>query len=514
MDNLDGGARKLVLLWKSVRESIQNEISSLNIQSNFDGDGQIIPVTDFKIIMHTCCGDSSLSLRASSSAPSTQPLSHLNDSDIDLLVARFELRDTIHAGLFLQYFDELSRIQEYFSIKRGLGVSASVDRLSVSPFQVASEWKQLRARSVRAQTKAVTEKIIRKSLLSPIAEAPEPVPSSVPSPALVKETKGAAGSSSLHKDVNPVVNSTNEIKEEEKIEQPNSNSSKEVPEQKESHAKEPEQKNEEDSSGSDKQGNDIPLNKPSFMDFFRCGRAKKDDSTLQHNAPTDLPKAQPEEKIDSAAVKADVKDVDDSFVAEEKRGEGKMETPDEKRHYSPDEQALSIEVGGELQSQQPLQIKQDAKFSTPPKAMLVGGGKSNREKFDADSKKPSFSKPKDPVSAGATPGTGDNDGYSSQASDLSRRRQQPQQQQTTTTTEKKRNNSRFRKIPQKDFDVEDFADDSGSNGNDSFYRNKQQDLTPQENMMGRPFQRRPSGGSEGEEKDHRAVNFVPSTRGQ
>ena len=511
MDNLDSGARKLVLMWKIVRQSIQNEISNLTVTSNFDNDGQIIPVTDFKIIMHTCCGDNSLPLRESNSAPSSQPPSPLNDSDIDLLVARFELRDTIHAGLFLQYFDELSRIQEYFSIKRGLGVSASVDKLSVSPFQVASEWKQLRARSVLAQNKAVTEKIIRKSLLSPIAEVPEPVPSSVLSPALEKDTNSAEESNSLNKGGASVVAKdvdSAKIKDEEKIEQPNS--TKGVESSSEKSVQNIEQKKEADSAGAGKQGNDVPLNKPSFMDFFRCGRAKKDDDPLQNNAPSDLPKAQPEEKIDSTVSKADVKNADESFVAEEKRGEGKMETPDEKRYYSPEEQALAIEVGGDPQSPQPLQIKQDAKFSTPPKAMLVGGGgKSNREKFDADTKKPSFSKPKGPVSAAAaTPSTGDNDGYSSQASDLSRRRQQQQQQQQATTTEKKRNNSRFRKIPQKDFDVEDFADDSGSNGNDSFYRNKQQDLTPQDNLMSR---RRPSAGSEGEEKDHRAVNFA---RGQ
>ncbi len=500
MDNLDSGARKLVLIWKIVRESIQHEVSNIKTQSNFDSDGQIIPVAEFKKIMRTCCGDNSRALLDSTSAPSTQPLSPLNDSDIELLVSRFDLRDSIHAGLFLQYFDELGRIQDYFSIKRGLGVSASLEKLSVSPFHVASEWKELRAKSVLTQSKAVTEKIIRKSMALPIVDMPEPVTS------LEKETKGTESQGNLVKESD----SAKEIMEEKKIEQPNP--TKDVSQEKEllteEPVQEPGQKSEINKLAAGKKDNDAPVKKPSVMDFFRCGRNKNDDDAAQQkDAPTNLAAEQSEQKVNS---KTDVKDVDESLVAEEKSGEGKMETPDAKRNHSPDEQGLSIEVGGELHSPQPLQIKKDAKFSTPPKAMVVGGGRSNKEKFDAETKKPSFSKPKDPTPAGATPG--ENDGYSSQASDISRRRQQLPQQQTTT--EKKKNNSRFRKLPQKDFDVEDFADDSGSNGNDSFYRNKQQDLTPQDNMMSRPVQRRLSGGSEAEEKDHRAVNFSPSTRGQ
>ena len=527
MNKLDIGARRLILMWNTVEEPLRKSFSEVSESNSFDTDGQIISINEFKKTLHSICGDSSPLLKASTSSegePLEQP-SHiaLSEGDVELIATRFEIGNFVHVGLFFQYFNELKRIQEYFSIKRGLSVASSVEMLSVSPFRVASEWRQLRERSIFTQNKTFTEKVIRKSLLPPKAPvtgtvtAPKPPTSDIllPSDQLEvkegqhiektviapEENKDALVDQQKESNGFNAQNDKSLDKEKNAISGEKENSDSVAPGKEKAESKNDEKVESKPTLEVD------PPPKASFMDFFRCGGKGK--AAARKDAPADLPAPKPAEGT-ALEAKRDTR-------AEEKDGDAKAATPDEKKQND----SLSIEVPVSDGHPELTALKLDEKFATPPKATSLAAGKT-RSPLDAESKKPSFSRPRqgqvNTPSPADTPipmndSNSENDGYSSQASDISRTRQLQQQRQNTKG--KSATSSRFRKIPQKGFEVEDFADDSGSNGNDSFYRQKPQDLPPQDNVMTRPFARRNSGSeSEEKDKDNRVVNFSPSTRGQ
>ena len=415
----------------------------------------------------------------------------LTRDDVDLLAVRFELQDSIHVGLFLQYFDELTRLQNYYSINRGLGLKAdrAVDA-SISPFRVSSEWQQLRSQSIMAQEKSLTKKIIRKSLQPPPIANNASVPIASASSASVPITPNA----SL-----PISPNATPAADEAKVEE---KKHEELPTQAEAKKDSPLLTDPA-----------APPKKASFADFFRCGSGRKAPAT---NAPREAPAA-----IPHAESKDDEKSSEDEKpqhrIGDEKGSKGgsdegsegsEKKIPLSSASLAPPSSSYNnrnslMQIDTNMDGQPPL--KRDDHFDTPPKTL------------PAESKKPTFSRPKQPQHSQLSDDVSDN---ASQASERSRRSNQSQQQQKRNNSS---NGSRFRKVPQKGFEVEELDDNFGSHypfhnsddnkdndaHNESFYR-RQQRLQEQDNVMQHQKQRKHM-----DDKDsNRSVNFSPSTRGQ